>query len=266
MPAIPSHKVGPPGFLRRHWAAPAAVRALLAQLGAAVVAVAYAAASTREDGVWLHPILLHAVLAAALGHALKLPLWWLPINALFVPLALWAQRLMVHPIWFLAAFALLLGMFWTTTYRTRAPLSLSHSSTCERVAALLPATSQSRLLDLGCGFGGVLLALHRFRPGVRLAGREIAPVPAWIARLRLKQVPFADVRRADFWHEDLSKYDLVYAFLSPEPMSDLWSKVRREMRPGTLFVSNEFSVREVSPDLVLPLAGSDGAPLYVWRL
>lgn len=263
MPAVPSREVG--AFLRPRWAAPLAVRALLAQLGAAVVAVAFAAASTRQDSAWLHPILLHAVLAAALGHALKLPLWWLPINGLFVPMAFWVQRLMVHPGWFLATFALLLGLFWTT-YRTRVPLYLSRSRTCERVAALLPATSQSRLLDLGCGFGGVLLALHRFRPGLRLAGREIAPLPAWIAWLRLLRVPFADVRRADFWREDLSQYDLVYAFLSPEPMSDLWCKVCREMRPGTLFVSNAFSVRDVSPDLVLPLAGSHGAPLYIWRL
>jgi SAM-dependent methyltransferase len=197
-----------------------AVRALLAQLAAAVVAVAFAAGSARAGSIGLHPILLHAVLAAGFGQALRLPLWWVPINALFVPLVFWVHKLALHPAWFLATFAVLLGVFWTT-YRTRVPLYLSSRQTCERLASLLPVKGEVRLLDLGCGLGGVLLALHRLRPNLRLTGREIAPVPAWIARLRLRRVPFADVRRADFWREDLSRYDVVYAFLSPQPMSEL---------------------------------------------
>ena len=219
------------------------MRALLAQLGAAVIAVAYAAAGLREGGTALHPILLHAILAAALGHAMRLPVWWLPINALFLPLAFWAQRLPVHPAWFLGGFALLLAFFWTT-YRTRVPLYLSSRRTCEHIAALLPAESTARVLDLGCGFGGVLLTLHRLRPGLQLAGREIAPVPAWIARG--SHCGVCQTSAARFLARRLLAYDLVYAFLSPEPMSQLWSKVRREMRPGTLFVSNAFGIDGVT--------------------
>jgi hypothetical protein len=264
MPTAPSLEAASPRLMHP-WVAPPALRALFAQLGAAVVAVAYAAVSTREGGGALHPIVLHSVLAAALGHALRLPLWWLPINALFLPLAFWAQRLTLHPAWFLVGFALMLAFFWTT-YRTRVPLYLSSRRTCQHLSAFLPADSTSRVLDLGCGFGGVLLTLHRLRPDVKLTGLEIAPLPAWIARARLRRVPMADVRRADFWQEDFSQYDLVYAFLSPEPMSQLWSKVRREMRPGTLFVSNAFSIDGVNPDLVIPFAGGHRSSLYVWRL
>jgi len=265
MSIAPSLEARPSPTARRHWVATPALRALLAQLGAAVIAVAYAAAGLREGGTALHPILLHSVLAAALGHSMRLPVWWLPINALFLPLAFWAQRLAVHPAWFLGGFALLLAFFWTT-YRTRVPLYLSSSRTCKHISALLPADSTARVLDLGCGFGGVLLTLHRLRPGLQLGGREIAPLPAWIARARLRHLPTADIRRTDFWREDFSQYDLVYAFLSPEPMSQLWSKVRREMRPGTLFVSNAFGVDGATPDLVIPFAGGHRSSLYVWRL
>ena len=266
MSIAPSLETPPSPAARRHWVAPpAALRALLAQLGAAVITVAYAAAGLREGGTALHPILLHSILAAALGHAMRLPIWWLPINALFLPLAFWAQRLAVHPAWFLAGFTLLVAFFWTT-YRTRVPLYLSSRRTCEHIAALLPADSTARVLDLGCGFGGVLLTLHRLRPELQLSGREIAPIPAWIARARLRRLATVDIRRTDFWHEDFSRYDLVYAFLSPEPMSQLWSKVRREMRPGTLFVSNAFDIDGATPDLVIPFAGGHRSSLYVWRL
>ena len=104
------------------------------------------------------------------------------------------------------------------------------------------------------------------RPGARLEGVEIAPLPALVAWLRLRGIPQCRVRRADLWRLDLSQYDVVYAFLSPAPMAALWDKVRREMRPGTLFVSNSFPVPGVDPDRVLPLAGRGDRSLYVWRL
>jgi len=57
----------------------------------------------------------------------------------------------------------------------------------------------------------------------------------------------------------------VYAFLSPVPMPDLWCKVRTEMRPGSLFVSNTFDVPGVAPDRVITL-GNGRRALLVWRL
>ena len=104
------------------------------------------------------------------------------------------------------------------------------------------------------------------RPAIAIAGRELAPLPAWIAWLRLRRIPDADIERQDFWREDLSQYDLVFAFLSPEPMPRLWRKVCAEMRPGSLFVSHAFSVPHTAPDLTLPVSGLGRAPLYVWRL
>ena len=181
------------------------------------------------------------------------------------PQRLWVQGLAISPTWFLGIFIVFVLMFWTT-YRTRVPLFLSSRDVCTRIASMVQSGSQLRLIDLGCGFGGVLRAVHRASPGLRLAGRELAPLPAWIAQLRLRRIPETDIQRSDFWQEDLSKYDLVFAFLSPEPMSRLWEKVCAEMRPGSLFVSHAFAVPDVSPDLTLPLTGGRRPPLFVWRL
>jgi hypothetical protein len=40
----------------------------------------------------------------------------------------------------------------------------------------------------------------------------------------------------------LAGQDVVYAFLSPAPMKQLWAKAQAEMTPGSLFVSNSFPV------------------------
>jgi hypothetical protein len=271
MPQAPSLEpaIDGPVFAPKPVSPPA--RPLLAQFGAATLTAAYAAAMGWVTGeAWsmgqgtVPLLLLHAVLAASLGQALGLAAWWLPVNALFVPAAVWMRELDIAPAWFFAAFVGLAALFWST-HRTRVPLYLTSRRSCERLASLLPATGEARVLDLGCGFGGVLLALHRLRPGLRLTGREVAPLPAWIARWRLRNVAVADVRRADFWEEDLSQYDMVYAFLSPEAMPRLWHKACTEMRSGSMLVSNAFPIREADPDLALPWAGAHRSPLYVWR-
>jgi hypothetical protein len=238
------------------------VRALLAQIAAGILVAVYLEIPGEQP---VNPLLLQAVLAALTGQALRLPYWWLPINAAFVPAALVLRDAGVAPMWFLLAFAVLLIVFWNT-YRTRVPLYLSSRHACARLAELIPQGAPVRLLDLGCGFGGVLSMLRSLRPAAYIVGLELAPLPSWLAKLRMRKDGASRVERRDFWDEDFSQYDIVYAFLSPEPMPKLWRKARMQMRPNTLFVSNTFVVPEVEPDLTLPFGANGARALYVWRI
>ena len=136
-----------------------------------------------------------------------------------------------------------LGAVYWTTFRTRVPLYLSSNEACERVAALLPADRAFSFLDIGCGVGTVLA-----ESGAALSGRASFAVSRsrrcpsrcpGCARRRLGVSP----RNASISGAQTSRqYDVVYAFLSPVPMSELWRKARAEMRPGSLLVSNTFRV------------------------
>ncbi|MBT7232228.1 MAG: hypothetical protein HN861_04265, partial [Rhodospirillaceae bacterium] len=70
----------------------------------------------------------------------------------------------------------------------------------------------------------------------------------------------------DFWKLDFGDYDMVYAFLSPEPMPALYDKVRREMKPGTMFVSNSFAVPGVPPDETIVLDDRRKTKLHIWKI
>lgn len=203
--------------------------------------------------------------AAAIGRMLRLPAWWLPINALFLPAALLVLSSQIAPAWYLVGFSLLTLLFWST-FRTRVPLYLSSEQACERLIELIPARGMARVLDLGCGFGGVLRRGAQARPDTQFTGLELAPLPALVAWLRMRGVRNATVVRVDFWKRDLAGYDVVYAFLSPVVMQALWRKARSEMKPGSLLVSNSFTVEGVSPDRVVCLPGRDSRALYVWRM
>jgi len=69
-----------------------------------------------------------------------------------------------------------------------------------------------------------------------------------------------------FWKLDLGEYDMVFAFLSPVPMQDLWTKASAEMRPGTLFVSSSFEIPGQTPDRIVQVNDSRKTRLLVWRM
>ena len=207
--------------------------------------------------------LAQGVIAALIGWMLRLPPWWIPINLVF-PLAIALGATLAVPAWvYLAAFLSLAGIYWTS-FRTRVPLFLSNGRTIDALAALLPADRDFRFLDLGCGTGTVLARLSRRFPMATFAGVELAPLPFAIGWLRsLSDGRRYRMSRQDLWQCDLGAHDVVYAFLSPVPMAELWRKAVSEMRPGTLFVSNTFAVPGVPPDEIVGRAG-EKRPLYVW--
>ncbi len=250
--AAKPHRSLPPVFL-----------AMLAQ-GSAGLLVA-AAALSMPGGLTFGLMLLGwALLSAGVGLLLGLPAWWVPINLAFMPTAAAVRAMNLGDGWFLAAFVVLALLFWST-FRTRVPLFLSSRAAGEELAALIPEGVEARVIDIGCGFGGLLHQVAALRPRACFEGVEIAPLPAWVAWLRLAPRARCEIRWQDLWHVNLSRYDVVYAFLSPVPMAELWQKVRAEMRPGSLFVSNSFAIPGVEPDLVVPLKGRGSRALYIWR-
>jgi hypothetical protein len=49
-------------------------------------------------------------------------------------------------------------------------------------------------------------------------------------------------------------------------MQALWAKARREMKPGSILVSNTFSIPGAVPERQIPLPGRRDARLLIYRL
>ena len=77
-------------------------------------------------------------------------------------------------------------------------------------------------------------------------------------------------RRADGRREgraaQLDGVDVVYAFLSPAPMPALGEKARREMPPGSLFISNSFAVPDVEASDIVEIDDARQTRLYCYRM
>jgi hypothetical protein len=190
--------------------------------------------------------------------------WWLPLHLFFAPAVVWAQGLALPPVWWAAAFAAVAFVFGST-FRTQVPLFLTAGLVRARLAELLPQHRSVRFVDLGCGLGTVVAGLKKLRPECEFHGVELAPLPYLVSALHAGRKGCA-IERRDLMSVDLSGYDVVYAFLSPAPMPELWAKAKREMRPGSLFVSLAFAVPDVEPDEALAVSGRQRHTLYVWRM
>jgi hypothetical protein len=59
---------------------------------------------------------------------------------------------------------------------------------------------------------------------------------------------------------------VVFAYLSPVPMAELWEKARREMKPGSSFISNTFAVPEFPPQQTVQVDDLHHSSLYIWRM
>lgn len=246
-----------------------ALLALLAQV-LALMGIALLLSGAAMLGHWrptlLQGALIQGLLAAALGHWLGLRHWWLLLNLLFVPGLLVVQMRQWPGWWFLLAFLLLLLLNWNS-FRERVPLYLSGARTrrllSQRLSELPP---NFVFVDLGCGLAGTLTQLARDYPQARLVGVETAPLVFAMAWLRCLPYRHCQVHYRSLWREDLAAYDAVYCFLSPAPMTKLWAKARREMRPGSLLISNSFEVPGVAPAEILELHDWRASRLLLWRL
>lgn len=252
----------PAMFLRR--SAHPLRQALLAQMAGIVLVATLAYALPGVLASLLQAVLLQAALAALIGQLLGAPRWWIPLHLGFLPAVLLASRLEIASGWYLAGFVLLLLFYWRID-RSQVPLYLSNPATAAAVLRLLPNTP-CRLVDLGCGHGGLLRHLARARPDCEFVGVEHAPLPWLWARLAASGYGNLQIRYGDFWRVSLAPFDVVYAFLSPAPMPRLHALARSQMRPGSLLISNSFAVPGVAPESQFVVADRRETRLYCYRM
>jgi hypothetical protein len=252
-----------PAFLRIP-----AVLALLAQIIAFAVVVLLAYVLPPLAAVEISLVvaaLMQGCFAAVLVRIVRLAPWWIAIEFCF-PLAIVASNaVQLPPSIYLSAFLLFLVLYWST-FRTQVPFYPSNATVWRAVAELLPKGQSLRIIDVGSGFGGMVMYLARVRVECAVVGIELAPLP-WLCSLLRSTVSGSAGQfvRGDYDSVNFGDFDVVFAYLSPAAMPALWRKAHTEMRKGSLLLSYEFAIPGVEPNMVIHPA-SDGPALYGWRI
>jgi len=130
------------------------------------------------------------------------------------------------------------------------------------LSVLLAATGLARLDLTGFALtqGAAAAVLTR-------SARLPPPLP-WLfscARAYLNKKP-GRFLRSNYHKIDLADYDVVFAYLSPAAMPDLWAKAHAEKRPGSLLLSYEFPIPGVPHQFALQAPSGRGRMLFGWRM
>lgn len=238
-------------------------KALAAQSGALILTFMLAQSGRLPHMDIILLALLQGALAAILAALLRSARWWPLLHLAFMPSAVTLAAMDLPSYAYAAAFVVMAITYWSGASE-QVPLFLSSKITTHRLLLHLPDTPGLRLLDAGSGTGSLTARAARLRPDWQITGIESAPLPHLLASLRQRHTGARSVR-GDFWTESFADYDVVYAFLSPVPMPRLWQKARREMKPGSLLVSNSFPVPGTPPDFTLELEDRRGSRLFFYR-
>lgn len=98
-------------------------------------------------------------------------------------------------------------------------------------------------VDLGAGDGRIVIAMAQ--AGAVATGFEIQQKYARRAKANIIHEGLrekATISEADFWNEDLSSYDIVTIYGMGAIMDRLSQKLTKELKPGTIVISNGFPV------------------------
>jgi hypothetical protein len=238
-----------------HWLKPC-----LIQLAAALLAWFWIAPAV-EPLAWAG---LQGFFAVLLAWLIRERGWRLLLHAGFCPALLVLQQAGL-PSWLYLVLALLLIGLARNAATESVPFYRSSATAVEAVVGQLP--SGAHLLEAGCADARFALALAAARPDLFITACENALLAwAW-ARLRWWRAGRpANVRivYASLWSLDWRAFDAVYTFLSPAPMARVWQQFQRQGRPGSLLLSNTFTVPGVVPTATVPLDGPLQQALLIW--
>jgi hypothetical protein len=243
------------------------IGAAIAQLVGGVVVIALSAVlAGRLDGAGLFwgGLIVQSGVAAMVTKLLGLPVWWVWISLCFPTALVLALNAGDLPAWPFGVGFVVLYLVFSNTARERVPLYLTNRLTTGALLSLMQQRGAKRFVDLGSGLGGVVRALDG--EGRQARGVESAPMVWFVSVVLSKIQGRGQILRQDIWSADISDDDIVYAFLSPEPMPQLHEKAKREMKPGSLLVSNSFAVPGVDATEIWELADRRKTRLYLYEM
>ena len=209
-------------------------------------------------------LMAQGMIAYFLSISFQMAYWWRYIQLLF-PLAIWvALALDISTGYFLLGFLLTGALFWTV-FITQVPFYPSKPEVWTAVSKLLPG-KKLRILEIGSGLGNFAIRMAQLRPESCVEGIEIAPLPWMMSVIQSKFLRSpASFRLGNYQKVDFANYDLIFAYLSPAAMPNLWQKALLEMRDESLLLSHEFPVPDIHESQKISFS-SDERECYVYKM
>ncbi len=132
-------------------------------------------------------------------------------------------------------------LFLCLAFVTGGPFVPSNKRSVTAMVKLARINKGQTIYDVGSGDGRVLF--EAAKTGARAIGIEINPYLVHYTNVRAFLSPYRGRVKAEWknlWHADLKRADVVFVYLIPWKMDVLADKLKKELKPGSLVISNSF--------------------------
>lgn len=126
--------------------------------------------------------------------------------------------------------------------RTRVPYVPTADWAVRWLTEHLELPPHSRIYDLGCGDGRVLVALARQHPECTFVGVELQWWPALLARWRSRTLKNVAIHQQDFWSVNIHDATHVFCYIFIPILERMRSKFEQELTPRSTVISYGFSI------------------------
>jgi hypothetical protein len=151
------------------------------------------------------------------------------------------QFLLVIFLFIFVGYFLFEAVFMTISNLFGAPFVVSSQDKLRVIKGFIPKQKDIKIIDLGSGDGTIISEL--LKSNIQADGIEVNPFLVFLSRYKIKKTyPKASIKIIwkSFWQKDFSDYDVIIIFGLPWVMKRLEKKFKKELKKGTLIISNGF--------------------------
>lgn len=139
------------------------------------------------------------------------------------------------------------------------------NSMLENIIQILKKRKNQTVMDLGSGWGTLLLPLAQQFPNHNFIGIEHGWIPYLISKFRARKMKNIKFYRQNFFNTDISKADIILLFLLSHLMEKINIKCQMEAKKGTLLYVNHFPIPHIQPEKKFSL-NSEYDTYYIYKI
>ncbi len=144
----------------------------------------------------------------------------------------------------------------------------SSSTAFKAVSQLIDESSTGTVVDLGCGWGNLVIRLARRYPQRQVIGYELSLLPWLTTKIIRKCLGLKNLTlyKQDFYKADFYEASLLICYLEPKAMHKIEKKLAEQPGKVNYLISNNFALPTWTPVKVIRLNDFYKSPVYIYRV
>lgn len=144
----------------------------------------------------------------------------------------------------------------------------SSSKAYQVIIKLIGETGTGAIIDLGSGWGNLVIRIAKANPQRKIIGYELSLLP-WLTSSLLKNVLGLNnlvIYRKNFYAEKLPDAAVITCYLYPEAMNKIKQKLLLENPNINFLISNNFALPSCKPHMKIFIDDFYKSPVYLYKI